>query len=80
VENVSPARSDIHILLTIWRLISLRHRVKTGSEAHPEYGYWRIFPRGAKRPGREAYRSPPSTAEINEWHCTSTVPYAFVAW
>jgi hypothetical protein len=34
-----------------------------------------------KRPEREADHSPPSTAEVkNEWSCSSTPPYAFVAW
>jgi hypothetical protein len=33
-----------------------------------------------KRPGREADHSPPSTAEVNAWSYTSTLPYAFMAW
>jgi hypothetical protein len=30
---------------------------------------------GVRRPGREAYHSPPSSAEVkNGWSCTSTPP------
>jgi hypothetical protein len=40
----------------------------------------RVFPRGVKRPWREADHSPPSSAEVkNEWSYTPTAPYAFVA-
>jgi hypothetical protein len=36
---------------------------------------------GVKWPGREVDHSPPSSAEVkNEWSCTSTPPYAFMAW
>jgi hypothetical protein len=35
---------------------------------------------GENRPGREAERSPPSTAEVkNAWSYTSTHPYTFIA-
>jgi hypothetical protein len=35
---------------------------------------------GFKRPGREAYHSPPTSAEIRKmWIYTSTPPYAFMA-
>jgi hypothetical protein len=45
---------------------SLHHRVQKGSGAHPAsypMGTRRSFP-GTKRPGREAYHSPPSSAEV----------------
>jgi hypothetical protein len=36
---------------------------------------------GVKRPGNEADHSPPSSAEVkNEWSCTSTPQYVFMAW
>jgi hypothetical protein len=36
---------------------------------------------GVKRQGREADHLPPSSAEVkNEWSCTSTPQYAFMAW
>jgi hypothetical protein len=35
---------------------------------------------GVKRLGREADRSPPSSAEVKEWNYTSTPQYAFMAW
>jgi hypothetical protein len=28
-------------------------------------GYWGLFPRGVKRPGREADHSPPASADVN---------------
>jgi hypothetical protein len=34
-----------------------------------------------KRPGREAYHSPPSSAEVmNAWNYTFTPQYVFMAW
>jgi hypothetical protein len=36
---------------------------------------------GVKRPGHEAIRSPPSTAEVNNaWSYTSTPPYFCMMW
>jgi hypothetical protein len=36
---------------------------------------------GVKRPGHEADRSPPSSAELkNAWSYTSTPQYVFIAW
>jgi len=36
---------------------------------------------GVTRPGREADRSPPSSAEVgNAWSYTSTPPYVFLEW
>jgi hypothetical protein len=36
---------------------------------------------GVKRPVREADHSPPPSAEVKKmWICTSTPPYAFMAW
>jgi hypothetical protein len=68
-----------------WELgFSLHYRVQTGSGAqagsYPN-GYRRLLTLGLKRPGREAYHSPPSSAEVtNAWSYTSTVPYVFMAW
>jgi hypothetical protein len=43
-------------------------------------GYRRLFPPGVKRPGRQADRSPPTSAEVkNMWIYTSAAPYAFMA-
>jgi len=34
-----------------------------------------------KRPGRGADHSSPSSADVkNEWSCTFTPPYVFIAW
>jgi hypothetical protein len=39
-----------------------------------------LFP-GVKRPGRQADQSPPPSADIkNEWSCTFTPSYVFLAW
>jgi hypothetical protein len=58
---------------------SLRHRVQTGTGAHPAsclMGTRGLFPWG-KAAGREADRF----AEIkNAWSCTATPPYVFMAW
>jgi len=35
---------------------------------------------GVRRPEREANHWPPSSAEVNMWSYTSTLPYTFVAW
>jgi len=47
----------------------LQHRVQTGSRAHP--ASYRMVTEtlslGVKRPESEADRSPPSSAEVNEW-------------
>jgi hypothetical protein len=38
-------------------------------------GYWGLFPRGVKRPGREADHSPPTSADVKKmWGYTSTPP------
>jgi len=56
---------------------SLPHRIQTGSGAHPAshpMGTGDSFP-GVKRTGREADRSPPSSAGVkNAWSYTSTPP------
>jgi hypothetical protein len=56
--------------------------VQTGLAAHAA-SYPMVnrgFIPGAKRPGREADRSLPTTAEVkNTWIYTSTPPYVFVA-
>jgi len=57
-------------------ILSPRHRVQTGSEAHPA-----SYPMGTggKAAGREADHSPPSSAKVkNAWSCTSTPPYAIM--
>jgi hypothetical protein len=58
-------------------IISLRHRVQTGSEAHPAsypVGIG-VFSPGIKRSGREADQSlPPSSKVKNAWTYTSTPP------
>jgi hypothetical protein len=42
-------------------------------------GYWGLFPRGVKRPGREADHSTPTSAEVKKmWIYTVTPPCAFV--
>jgi hypothetical protein len=57
----------------------LRHRVQTGSGAHPASypnGYQGLFPLGVKRPGCEADYSPLATVEVgNAWSytCTPTI-------
>jgi hypothetical protein len=60
--------------------LSLLHVVQTGSGVHPTsypMGMGALFP-GVKRPGREADRSPPASAEVkNTWIYTSTPPYVF---
>jgi hypothetical protein len=39
------------------------------------------FSLGVNRPWREADHSPPSSAKVNnEWSCTSSPPYVFMAW
>jgi hypothetical protein len=43
-------------------------------------GYGGLFPRGVKRPGREAEYSPPAAAEVKKiWIYLSTPSYAFMA-
>jgi hypothetical protein len=62
---------------------SLHHHVETGSGAYPtpySMGTRGFFP-GVKRPGREADRTPPSSAEVkNAWSYISTPEYTFMAW
>lgn len=54
------------------RHFSLSLNVQVGSEDFREYR--KAVSRGVKRPGREADRLPPSTAEVkNEWRCASTL-------
>jgi hypothetical protein len=43
-------------------------------------GYRGLFPRGVKRPGREADHSPPASAEVKKmWINTFTAPCVFMA-
>jgi hypothetical protein len=56
----------------------LRHRLQTGSEAHPV-----SYPVSTRDsfPGGEADHSPPSSAEVkNVWSYTSTPQYVFMVW
>jgi hypothetical protein len=40
-----------------------------------------VLSAGVKRSGREANHSSPYSDEVkNEWSCTSTTPYVFLAW
>jgi hypothetical protein len=42
--------------------------------------YRKLFPRGVKRPGREADHSPQTSVKVKKtWVHTSTTPYAFMA-
>jgi hypothetical protein len=62
---------------------SLYHRIQNGSGAHPDSYPManRALSLKIKRPGREAYHSPPSSAEVkNAWSYTSTPQYACMAW
>jgi hypothetical protein len=71
---------------SIWagvEIFSLRHRVQTGSGAHPASYLMAIrsFPTGVERPGREEadHSSPSSVAVKNAWGCTSIPPYVFMS-
>jgi hypothetical protein len=67
--------------LAVARSFSLRHRVQTGSGAHPTsspVGTGVLSP-GVKRPGREADHSSSSSAKV-ENVLSSAPPYAFTAW
>jgi hypothetical protein len=58
IEVLSPAEAQY---------ISSSLCVQTGSGAHPAsctVGTVAIFPRGKARPGRDAYDSPPSSADF----------------
>jgi hypothetical protein len=62
---------------------SPRHRVQTGSRAHPaSYPMTTVvLSSEVKRQEREAGHSPPSSAEVkNGWSYTSTPPYVFLEW
>jgi hypothetical protein len=61
---------------------TLHQRVQKSSGAHPaSYSMGTGVPSlGAKRPGREADHSPPSSAEVkNAWKYTSIPQYVFMA-
>jgi hypothetical protein len=95
-SNSSRKASAVSIVTMLWAerhmfgsrlgagkgLSSLRHRVKSGSGAHPA-----SYPTGTgalplevKRPGREADRSPPFITDVkNGWSYTSTRPCVFMA-
>jgi hypothetical protein len=66
---LGAARSDVRGSIPGGvRNVSLRHRVQTGSWAHPaSYPMGtRVSFSGGKWPGREADHSPPSSAEVKE--------------
>jgi hypothetical protein len=67
----------------VYVLPFLRHRVQTGSGAHPA-SYPMVTEgsfSGVKRSGRKAYHSPPFCAEDkNAWSYTSTPSYVFMSW
>jgi hypothetical protein len=55
-------------------ILSLRHRVQTGSGAHPAFVQW-------ERGGHEADHSPPSSARLRlRGTVTSLHQYVFMAW
>jgi hypothetical protein len=63
---------------------SFSHCVQTGSWAHKSSYlvgvHGSVLPE-VKRTGREANHTPPLSADIsNDWICTSTSPYVFMAW
>jgi len=35
---------------------------------------------GVERPGRKAGTSPPSSADVSAWNCTSIPPYVFITY
>jgi hypothetical protein len=52
-----------------------------GTIQHPIQWVLGALSPGVKRPGREAYHSLPSNAEVkNAWCCISTLPCVFIAW
>jgi hypothetical protein len=60
------------VRVPVWAGNFSHHRVQTGSEAHPVSYAFFLW---AKRPGREADHSPPSSAEVNyAWNFTVTPP------
>jgi hypothetical protein len=61
--------SEQHILRIMKMFFTIRHRIQTGSGAHPAY------------PLGTTIFSPPSSGEVkNSWSYTSTPPYFFMAW
>jgi hypothetical protein len=76
MQLYAPGRGNAEIF-------SLRHRVQTGSRAHPAsypMGTGGSFP-GEKWPGREAVHSSPPSADVkNACSYTSTAAYVFIAW
>jgi len=64
-------------------IISLRHRVQTGSRTHSAsypMGTGGLFPPEVKQPGREADHSPPSSVEVKNACCYTSTPHVFKAW
>jgi len=63
-------------------IFSIRHRIQTGSGAHP--ASFPINTGGSypeiRRPGREDDHSPPSSAEINARSYNAISQYVLIAW
>jgi hypothetical protein len=85
LEHSRSRGSSVNIVIRLWvgrpgfysrqGFSSFRHRIQTGSEAHPTSYTMGIgvLSLGTKRPGREADHSPPSSAEVtNAWSYIST--------
>jgi hypothetical protein len=62
--------------------VSLRHRVYTGTGAHPASYSMHTGGsfHGVKWPGRADHSLQSSTEVKNAWSYTSTPPYVFTAW
>jgi hypothetical protein len=61
-------------------LFSTAFRLALGPPNLLPNAYWGLFPRGGKRPGREADHSTPASVEVKEmWIYTATPPYVFMA-
>jgi hypothetical protein len=83
VNMVTELRAGRLVFEIFCRGMYLGHRTHTGSGTHPiSYDIGTGVPSaGVKRPGRETYRWPASSAEVKDtWRYTSTIPYVFMAW
>jgi hypothetical protein len=62
-------------------LFTTASRLALWPTQHPAHWAPGILSLGIKRPGREAYHSPPSSTEVKiSWSCTSTPQYALMVW
>jgi hypothetical protein len=72
-RSSSPGRIKIFLLFTLARPV-------LGLTQPPVQWVPGTLSPGVKRPGREAYHSPPTSAEVKKtWIYTSTPPYVFMA-